>query len=122
MLCLAFSFSNYGLGSCRFGSSLRALSWGSPHLNADDSSFGKIFDCGVDNALKLKNRIYFTLEECLDILRKKEKYNDLQLHAKRKAEEHFKDDPDNEGTLSDNHSGITGFWQNDFGEGGFESV
>ena len=95
---------------------------GSPHLNADDSSFGKIFDCGVDNALKLKNRIYFTLEECLDILRKKEKYNDLQLHAKRKAEEHFKDDPDNEGTLSDNHSGITGFWQNDFGEGGFESV
>lgn len=54
---------------------------GSPHLNADDSSFGKIFDCGVDNALKLKNRIYFTLEECLDILRKKKNimtYNSMQ--------------------------------------------
>lgn len=67
---------------------------GTEVLQEDNDSFGKIFDCGVDNAFRLKGRCYFTLEECLDIIRNKESFNKVQIHAKRKIEESFVDDPD----------------------------
>lgn len=63
----------------------------SPVLQEDNDTFGRIFDCGVDNALRLKQRIYFSLDECLEILSKKESYNDVQIHTKRKVEENFID-------------------------------
>ena len=44
-------------------------------LNAGNSELGRIFDCGVENALKLKGTVYFTLEECLSYLREKQPIN-----------------------------------------------
>ena len=60
-------------------------------LNEGNSSLGRIFDCGVDNALRLKKRPYFTLDECLGYLRcKKDWDKTLQLHRQRKEEENVR--------------------------------
>lgn len=40
-------------------------------LNIGNDSYGRIFDCGVDNALKDNGKCYFTLERALSILETK---------------------------------------------------
>lgn len=52
-------------------------------LNAKNSTFGRIFDCGVDNALKLHNRIWFTFDEAKQYLYQKKEWNEIQLHKNR---------------------------------------
>lgn len=50
-------------------------------LNPGNSEYGRLLDCGVDNAINLYGRVYFTLEECMDILRAKDNFNPLiQFH------------------------------------------
>lgn len=49
-----------------------------PGLNANKSIYGRIFDCGVENALNLFGRSYFSLSECLAILEQKESANKSQ--------------------------------------------
>lgn len=58
------------------------------HLNETSTKYGKIFDVGVPNAMRLFNRPYFTLSECVDILKyKKLVFNEDKIHANRKIEE-----------------------------------
>lgn len=49
-------------------------------LNPGNTDFGRILDCGVDNALKHTGKLWFTLEEALEILFKKDRWNTIQLH------------------------------------------
>lgn len=51
-----------------------------PVLNADNSSFGRIFDCGVENALKLYGRCYLSIDECIQVLETKNDINEIQWH------------------------------------------
>lgn len=44
-------------------------------LNAGNSELGRVFDCGVENALKLKGTVYFTLDECINYLQEKHPIN-----------------------------------------------
>lgn len=56
-----------------------------PALNENNSKLGRIFDCGVDNALRLKDRPYFLLDECIKYLSVKEDWDrNIQLHRHRK--------------------------------------
>lgn len=51
-------------------------------LNPGNSEFGRILDCGVDNALKTYGRIWFTLDEAISLLFKKKTWNSIQLHKR----------------------------------------
>lgn len=51
-------------------------------LNIGNSDLGRIMDIGVENALKYKGTVYFTLDECIRCLRKKEPW-DRELKLKR---------------------------------------
>ena len=51
-------------------------------LNKDSSDLGRIMDIGVENALKCKGTVYFTLDECMHLLYKKEPW-DRELKLKR---------------------------------------
>lgn len=51
-------------------------------LNEGNSDLGRIMDIGVENALKHKGTIYFTLDECIRCLCKKEPW-DRELKLKR---------------------------------------
>lgn len=42
-----------------------------PALNEGDNTLGRIFDCGIDNAIRLKKRPYFMLDECISYLAEK---------------------------------------------------
>ncbi len=43
----------------------------SEQLNEAGDDCGKVFDCGVDNALRLFGRCYFSLDEVVEILGRK---------------------------------------------------
>lgn len=51
-------------------------------LNIGNSDLGRIMDIGVENALKYKGTVYFTLDECIRCLGKKEPW-DRELKLKR---------------------------------------
>lgn len=51
-------------------------------LNDGNSDLGRIMDIGVENAIKYKGTVYFTLDECIRCLSKKEPW-DRELKLKR---------------------------------------
>ena len=48
-------------------------------INPDRDDFGKILDCGVENAKMFNDTAFFDIDEVVDILAKK-KYGNLDHH------------------------------------------